>query len=501
MPLTSLPDQGIEVPLSEYNRLRAFQGGGWFWDHDNQQVIREVLGDFLPRVEDRRDRGGALFQHFVGGAEVASRSQAVGAQMNRVPRSEYQRLQRALENLKRKAQDPHTDPNARKVIEKFCLPDPAKDPDLYRLHGSGWNRRLLVLWGCEREEGTSLAPVAALQRIAVESPGTTFLRRLPMLLLWLLLLLLVGAAFWWWLQRPVSRPDHQATANPSPATMAMDPSSAPAGLPGDTTVAPTGQGVASSGSDATGSTGASSNDAAKRAADADSSGTSAARSDQTRNASRQDSTAATAASGTDKSTRDLAASSLNDDRSKSTTAKSAAQEKSAADSAQGEHAATAADQGRTANDARSADAARAGAASSPPAANAATRVGESPTAATAGTTPALPAAPPKVEILKAQGATTPHDGKMDVVIMATAHESDGTLTPLEITRWSVDDSPQQDRAGRDVTSGQLNLSLTPGQHHVKVVATAHGAPVEGDTDLDVAIKSQGDVTLKPRGTK
>lgn len=463
MPLTSLPDQGIEVPLSEYNRLRAFQGGGWFWDHDNQQVIRETLGDFLPRVEERRDRGGALFQHFVGGTEAVSRSQAVGAQMNRVPRAEYQRLQRALENLKLKAQAPNTDPNARKIIEKFCLPDPAKDPDLYRLYGSGWNRRLIVLWGCEREEGSSLAPGSALNKIAVESPAATLFRRLPMLLGWLLLLLLLAAgAYWWWQRHEQDGRQKIAASQPAsgPAAPTADPSTAPRGSQTPTAF--------DSGVPPVGPVGTPDNPSPSR---------------QNANVSGSD---GVKAAGTVESIASAAHSTERATENRSTT--DAASAKETADHGTASHAARLDQRGQPA---------------SPPddaAANpAVTKAGDPPAAG--ATQSASPSTPPRVEFIKEQSDATPHDGKLDVAITAVARASDDGPIPLEIVRWSIDDHPQRDRAGKDVTTGQLNLSLSPGTHHVSVRAKAQGVNVEADKDLEVKIESQGNATFKPRGAK
>ena len=114
---------------------------------------------------------------------------------------------------------------------------------------------------------------------------------------------------------------------------------------------------------------------------------------------------------------------------------------------------------------------------------------------------AVPGTSPTVEILKAQSSTAPHDGKMDMVLMATAHEADNTLTPLQVTVWNVDGVPQHDHAGSNVTSGQIALTLPSGKHRVAVAGTARGVPVQLETEVNVQIKSQGDVTVKAHGAK
>ncbi len=526
MPLTPLPDQGIEVPLSEYNRLRAFQGGGWFWDHDNQQVIREVLGDFLPRVEERRDRGGALFQHFVGGVEAASKSQAVGAQMNRVPKKEFNRLQRALENLKGKAQDPHTDPNARRIIEKFCLPDPTKDPDLYRMYGSSWNRRLLVLWGCEREEGTSLAPAAALNKIAVEPLGATFLRRLPLLSgLLLLLLLLVFAAGWWWHQHEAQRRDPLAVAAasatvPPGAGNRADASTRTALEKSDVTPTTTAQdpgdprqagSVKEGKSNASGLSALDSHPLPLTASASPGATTEQSFSDAAKPSStlappaetpgdaREKSTSATGVNPSLKA-RDHAVT-PSPDESKKGSSTTMTKETDAASDSQRNAISPPSKNETTAPPKKSTSPTPAGALADT--VNGATDADTGSAAAAPGGSPtvAVPRTPPKLEILKAQSTSTPHDGKMDTILMATAHDGDGSLTPVDITRWSVDGNPQRDHAGHDTTTGQINLSLTPGVHRVNVVGTAHGVAVESETEVNVQIKSAGDVSLKPKAAK
>lgn len=546
MPLTPLPDQGIEVPLSEYNRLRAFQGGGWFWDHDNQQIIRETLGDFLPRVEERRDRGGALFQQFVGGVEATSRSQAIGAQMNRVPKSEYNRLQRALENLKLKAQSPSTDPNARRVIEKFCLPDPAKDPDLYRLYGSRWNRRLLVLWGCEREEGSSLAPASALTKMPVEPVTASFMRRLPLWLglLLLLLLLALGLREVWQRNHPnggdgspvattgapsgetaapsgVSTPGTGVTPAPANGNTApglaaanhpvpVDPSAPSPALAGTRNMPYLPDNVPANGSDATKPP---PNNQNVPPGDMTTTPPSA-REMSAHNPPNGEGTPAPsqvlsspASAG---STRNVGAASPHPARDATTLASPVAAPAAVAPNQSDNSPAS------TTQPTPRADTLHPGGANAPQDAEETSNADAAPIPPAAGSPGSMPASagdptmpapsldpgtPPTVEILKAQASASPHDGKLDMVLMATAHEADNTLTPLQITHWNVDGKPQHDRSGHDVTSGQVSLSLPPGKHRVGVTGTARGLPVEFETDVEVLIKSQGDVTIKGRGSK
>ncbi|MBF8296993.1 MAG: hypothetical protein HW389_3538 [Bacteroidetes bacterium] len=79
MAVEEIPRRGLKVPLSEYTQLKAFQGGGCFWDVQPQQIIRHTLGEFLPEVKRESDSEGAfgLFSQMAGEKEVLSRSKPI----------------------------------------------------------------------------------------------------------------------------------------------------------------------------------------------------------------------------------------------------------------------------------------------------------------------------------------------------------------------------------------------------------------------------------------
>jgi S1-C subfamily serine protease len=158
---------GLEIGLDSdsFQKLHAFQDGGEFWSHQYQQVIREFLGEFLPAMEERADGNSVLCQMFDDKKrEVASRSWKA----KKIPASEIKRLDAAVERLKKKAADPATDATIRKIIENFRLPDATENAELYRLYESSWWRpKLMVVWGCEKEEGTSVVPEIAAKTAAL----------------------------------------------------------------------------------------------------------------------------------------------------------------------------------------------------------------------------------------------------------------------------------------------------------------------------------------------
>jgi PKD repeat protein len=193
--IESIPNGGLRISTSIFARLKAFQGGGDYWDH--QELIRESLGDFLPpvqQIQEAENRFG-VFRKDVAGKEVLCKSTSMGS--TRVPEEQVRRLTSALDAFKRKADDPDTQQNAKEIIQHFRLPDISKDPDLYRLCGPWWDRKLQVIWGCERIPDSSLAPVAAVAKLPIDK-AYGFKRALSLLALLLLLCAFLAACLWGW---------------------------------------------------------------------------------------------------------------------------------------------------------------------------------------------------------------------------------------------------------------------------------------------------------------
>lgn len=161
------PNKGLRLKLGRLSPIRTWHGGGNFWSHEFQLTVRSgALAGFLPRAIE--DEDSVLFEYRSGGSELASTSVAISS-VSEIPAKELNALRAAVDELKRKAEDPHCDRTKRQMIEGFRLPDPQKDRDLYRLIGKGPSAKLIVLWGVEREEGSALAPGAAVD--LMHTPG------------------------------------------------------------------------------------------------------------------------------------------------------------------------------------------------------------------------------------------------------------------------------------------------------------------------------------------
>jgi len=227
----------------EYQPLRAFSQTGCYWDRVAQQLIREGgFAEFLPPVESEEDERGKFgrFHLDAGRKELLSRSRPVGRRG--IPARQLERLQKAIEDFKLKANTQRAQPQNLEFIERFKLPDIAHDPELYRLAGPWWNRTLQILWGCERTCDSSLPAAAAAGKLR---PDKFYNLRRALTALLLLLLLLLPA---WWLcsngSRLLSRPPRQtsqldaernANKPPKTATEAARPASgAPASAGGTT---------------------------------------------------------------------------------------------------------------------------------------------------------------------------------------------------------------------------------------------------------------------------
>jgi hypothetical protein len=225
MSLSIEPKKGVRLKLADYSVIKTWQGGGRFWEHDFQLTIRQgTLQEFLPRATDEGD--SVFYEHFVDGIEGASASTQASS-LEQVPGAQIERLRAALAELKAKADDAHCDSNKKRMIEAFRLPDPQKDAELYRLYGSGSKRRLIVLWGLEKEVGSALAPLKALDRVPQKSDraggGKT---RLCLLVL---LLLLIGTWFVFHKSREITPDGRIADTNGTPGVRELTHTTTPGG--------------------------------------------------------------------------------------------------------------------------------------------------------------------------------------------------------------------------------------------------------------------------------
>jgi len=204
MSISLEPNKGLRLKIGRFSAIRTWHGGGNFWSHEFQLTVRSgALAGFLPRALEEDD--SVLFEYRGGGGEQACASVAI-KDMAEIPNKQLKALREAVEELKRKAEDPHCDRTKRQMIQGFRLPDPQKDLELYRLIGKGSSAKLIVLWGLEREEGSALAPSAAVDLMHTPTQAEELdqeiqkRRGLPVLPLFLGLGVVAFGAWYFWQQ-------------------------------------------------------------------------------------------------------------------------------------------------------------------------------------------------------------------------------------------------------------------------------------------------------------
>ena len=519
------PKQGIRLNLGTYCKIRSYQGGGEFWEHQNQQVLLQYLGEFLPRaVENEGGKTGTvLFTHLVDGKDVLCQSTELGANGGSASEKQLTRLRDAVAALKAKESDPLIDPNARKLIQAFRLPDPQKDSELYRIV-SGSPRQLLVLWGVEKEHNSALAPQAAVARLSAgPSNGGPW-----KWIIGLLILLLITGLAWRFLNdsrkptvadsgttMPLVESQKTTLANEKgPGEATVPPSS---DVPRETTVEtikPATQPQPAIVAPAKPETQPDPLSAEKPKADnsvtnKDKTNPASSTSrppDGTKSANTPPSTTTETGSSLPKTgdtTKERPLVNPTEKRDPSaqpqplknsptgTPIPETALEKPLSPLLTKPIATTPADQKLPPPELPK---------SSAPLPAAATPPAPQP----AINSPAVPMATDdmKIEITNTRTGTTQRDGKVEVVLGAIGRDGNGKLIPIaSIKRWTIGGSAATDASGELITSPTLPMTLSKGSHKVVVEgADRSGKPITAEADVQVGIKTveTPDVTVTPR---
>jgi S1-C subfamily serine protease len=170
---SNAPSLRTERVAGGYYKVRLTQGGDELFNHENSQLILQYLGEFLPRAVERTAEDGSpelLYQFLLNGKDICGGSSQL-RDGNELPADEIDRLNNAIAAMKAKEADPETDPTKRKAISGFRLPSPQKDPELYRVCNVRGKKRLLVLWGVEKEPGSSVIPQDAVSTVVTGITG------------------------------------------------------------------------------------------------------------------------------------------------------------------------------------------------------------------------------------------------------------------------------------------------------------------------------------------
>jgi hypothetical protein len=161
MAIEVISNEGLAVSLNEYQELKATQAGHYFYDSP-QELLRESLGEFLPEAK-RISSDRVLFSVYRTGKEILSSSKPMP--QGQMPRKSLDRLEGALQKLQMRIDDPATPEDKRQILKAFKLPDPLKEPDLYRLGRGTASDSVFILWGCEKSSSNSGFPAEVLKRV------------------------------------------------------------------------------------------------------------------------------------------------------------------------------------------------------------------------------------------------------------------------------------------------------------------------------------------------
>lgn len=138
-----------------YFILRARGGEKPFYASELQGILRdpkEPFSAYLPAAEmDNPGKPGKVTFQLPEGVDPSTLSR-----MESLPQSTIEAFQKAAESFQ---EAEGLDPFRKQIRNALLLPDPDEEPDAWWVYGPPEDRRLLVIWGCEFQRGTSLPPL------------------------------------------------------------------------------------------------------------------------------------------------------------------------------------------------------------------------------------------------------------------------------------------------------------------------------------------------------
>lgn len=168
MSVTTIPGKGVKISLNEYARLQISRTGPDFWYIDNQKLLCEKLAPFLPRMDYDTSDNSVTAQRIESGKEKLGDSVAANPNFSNVPADQVRLLRAVIAGfLQELTEHPSSSPMGR-LGEAFTLPIPSKAPELYRLYGTGKNKKLAIIWGVSKTDSAGnedINSVATLQQM------------------------------------------------------------------------------------------------------------------------------------------------------------------------------------------------------------------------------------------------------------------------------------------------------------------------------------------------
>ena len=150
MSVTPTPGKGVQVNLNEYARLKTSRTGPDFWYIDNQSLLCDKLKPFLPNMR-YNEAGNQVTASLVTNAkERLGDSIAANPDFSNVPAEQVRMLRNVIIFFLQEISEQPTGSPIGRLGDAFKLPIPSKAPELYRIYGTGKNKKLAIIWGVSK---------------------------------------------------------------------------------------------------------------------------------------------------------------------------------------------------------------------------------------------------------------------------------------------------------------------------------------------------------------
>ena len=134
-----------------------------YWQTDFQNLLRAVNSAedvkevvFPNPMPEQGCAGVSYALTDTEGNEILKHS--ISLKDKAIPSACLKKLQSAIDQIHKWADDPRVPQDRREFCKRFRLPDPQKDPEAYRMSGGMFSRKLHVLWGYEKPGSTAFMP-------------------------------------------------------------------------------------------------------------------------------------------------------------------------------------------------------------------------------------------------------------------------------------------------------------------------------------------------------
>ncbi len=174
MSVTTSPGKGVIINLNEYARLQISRTGPDFWYINNQSILCDKLAPFLPRMNYDPSSNTVTAQRIERGKERLGDSIAANPDFSNVPADQVRQLREVISKFQQEIEDLPKSDAFRRLGDAFTLPIPSKAPELYRLYGTGKNKKLVIIWGVSKTDSSGnedTSSVASLQQMLRELPN------------------------------------------------------------------------------------------------------------------------------------------------------------------------------------------------------------------------------------------------------------------------------------------------------------------------------------------